>query len=372
VESELFTKIVQEIGLLHLSSGHVVMWFVGSVLIYLGIRKKYEPYLMLPIGFGIIAVNLPLADLMAPHAVLGIIYDVGIGMDLLPLLIFMGVGAMTDFEPLLTNPITFMIGAAAQIGIPLIMLLGIMLGFDLKEAAAIGIIGCADGPIIIYAASKLAPELLSVIGLAGYSYMAMVPIIQPPIMRLLTTKKERSIVMKTNRKVSRTEKIVFPLVTMVVIVLMVPKAAPIISMLMVGNFFREAGVVDRLHSAVEGELLNICTIFLGICIGAKMEASVFIRSETLLIFTLGLVNFAICSAFGIFMVKFLNLFLKENINPLIGSAGVSAVPMAARTSNMVGREENPDNWLLMYAMGPNVAGVVASSVMAGIFLSILT
>ncbi len=372
METELLNKIFQEIGLLHLTSGHLVMWFVGGFLIHLGINKKYEPYLMLPIGFGIIVVNFPLADLMHADAVLGLIYDIGIGKDLLPLLIFMGIGAMTDFEPLLSKPITFMIGAAAQLGIPLIMMLALLLGFNLNEAAAIGIIGCADGPIIIYAGSKLSPQLLSVIGLVGYSYMAMVPIIQPPIMRLLTTNKERNIKMTNSRNVSQTEKILFPLITMTVIILLVPKSAPIIIMLMVGNFFKEAGVVDKLHRAVEGELLHLCTIFLGVCIGAKMEADLFIRTETILIFVLGLVNFAVCSSFGILMAKFLNLFLKEKINPLIGSAGVSAVPMAARTSHAVGQQENPDNYLLMHAMGPNVAGVVASSVMAGIYLSMLT
>jgi len=371
VETELINKILQEIGLLHLTPGHLVMWFVGAFLIHLGINKKYEPYLMLPIGIGIIAVNLPLAGLMHDDGILGTIYHFGIGKDLLPLLIFLGIGAMTDFEPLLSDPVTFMIGAAAQLGIPLIMMFGILLGFDLKQSAAIGIIGCSDGPIIIYTASKLAPELLSVIALVGYSYMAMVPILQPPIMRLLTTKKERTIVMKETRKISQVEKIVFPLLSIIIIVLLVPKAAPIVIMLMVGNFFKEAGVVDKLHSAVEGELLHICTIFLGICIGAKMEAAIFLRPQTLLIFFLGLVNFAMCSAFGILMVKFLNLFLKDKINPLIGSAGVSAVPMAARTSHVIGQQENPDNWLLMHAMGPNVAGVVASSVIAGIFLSLL-
>lgn len=371
MEKDLLSLISQESGLLHLSFGHVFMWLIAGTLIYLGIKKKYEPYLLLPIGFGIIVVNLPLVDLMDDHGILGIIYNIGIGKDLLPLLIFMGVGAMTDFGPLLANPITFLIGASAQIGIPIIMLVGLLLGFDLKEAASIGIIGCADGPIIIYAASKLAPHLLGVIGLAGYSYMAMVPLIQPPIMKLLTTQKERRIVMKQKRHVSQTEKILFPLVTSVAIILMVPKAAPIVIMLMVGNLFREAGVVDRLYLVAEGALLNLCTIFLGLCVGATMNAAVFLRTETLLIFFLGLVNFAVCSVFGILMVKLLNLFRKDKINPLIGSAGVSAVPMAARTSHIVGQQENPNNWLLMHAMGPNVAGVVASSVMAGIFLSLL-
>lgn len=371
MESELFSLIFKDVGILHLTLGQVLMWIIAAALIYLGISKKYEPYLMLPIGFGILVVNLPLANLMEDDAILRIIYQYGIGKDLLPLLIFMGVGAMTDFGPLLSNPITFIIGAAAQIGIPIIMLVALLLGFDLKESASIGIIGCADGPIIIYAASKLAPHLLGVIGLAGYSYMALVPIIQPPIMKLLTTKEERRIVMKQLRPVSQTEKIIFPLIATIVIILLVPKSAPIIIMLMVGNLFREAKVVGRLHSVVEGELLNLCTIFLGICIGATMNAAVFLTQETLLIFFLGLVNFALCSAFGILMVKILNLFRKDKINPLIGSAGVSAVPMAARTSHIFGRKEDPDNWLLMHAMGPNVAGVIASSVISGIFLSLL-
>jgi len=371
METELFTFISQEIGLLHLTPGHVLMWIIALSLIYLAITKKYEPYLLLPIGFGIIVVNLPLVNLMESDGILGIIYNLGIGKDLLPLLIFMGVGAMTDFGPLLANPITFIIGAAAQVGIPIIMLVAILLGFDLKEAASIGIIGTADGPIIIYTASKLAPQLLGVIGLAGYSYMALVPLIQPPVMKLLTTSKERRIIMKQKRKVSQTEKILFPLVTTIVIILMVPTSAPIVIMLMVGNLFREANVVDRLHNVAEGALLNLCTIFLGICVGATMKAAVFLRTETLLIFFLGLVNFALCSACGIVMVKLLNLFRKDKINPLIGSAGVSAVPMAARTSHIVGQQEDSSNWLLMHAMGPNVAGVVASSVISGIFLSLL-
>ena len=371
MEKELFQLMFQEVGVFHLTLGHVLMWLIATSLIYLGINKKYEPYLMLPIGFGIIVVNLPLVSLMEDDGILGIIYQYGIGKDLLPLLIFMGIGAMTDFGPLLSNPITFIIGAAAQIGIPVIMLVGLLLGFDLKESTSIGIIGCADGPIIIYTASKLAPHLLGVIGLAGYSYMALVPIIQPPVMKLLTTKKERKILMKQTWSVSKTERALFPLIASIVIILIVPKSAPIVIMLMVGNFFREAKVVDKLHSVVEGELLHICTIFLGVCIGATMNATVFLTKETLLIFFLGLVNFALCSAFGILMVKLLNLFLKDKINPLIGSAGVSAVPMAARTSHILGRQADPDNWLLMHAMGPNVAGVVASSVIAGIFLSLL-
>jgi oxaloacetate decarboxylase beta subunit len=371
MELELLSLISKDIGILHLTLGQVVMWFIAAVLIYLGINRKYEPYLMLPIGFGIIVVNLPLANLMEDDGILRIIYDFGIGKDLLPLLIFMGVGAMTDFGPLLSNPITFMIGAAAQLGIPLIMIIALLLGFDIKEAASIGIIGCADGPIIIYTASKLSPHLMGVIGLAGYSYMALVPIIQPPVMRLLTTREERKIVMKQMRWVSPTERILFPLLAPIITILIVPKAAPIVIMLMVGNLFREAKVVDRLHSVVEGELLHLCTIFLGVCIGATMNAEVFLRKETLLIFFLGLVNFALCSACGILIVKFLNLFLKEKINPLIGSAGVSAVPMAARASHKLGREADPDNWLLMHAMGPNVAGVIASSIIAGIYLSLL-
>ena len=371
MEFELLPRLFQEIGIFHLTLGQILMWFIAGTLIYLGINKKYEPYLMLPIGFGIIVVNLPLVTLMEEDGILRIIYQYGIGKDLLPLLIFMGIGAMTDFGPLISNPITFIIGAATQIGIPVIMMVALLLGFDLKESASIGIIGCADGPIIIYAASKLAPHLLGVIGLAGYSYMALVPIIQPPVMKLLTTKEERRIRMKQIRQVSKTEKILFPLIAPIVIILLVPKSAPIVIMLMVGNLFRESGVVDRLHSVVEGELLHICTIFLGVCVGATMTATVFLTKETLLIFSLGLVNFALCSAFGILMVKFLNLFLKEKINPLIGSAGVSAVPMAARTSHIIGRQADPDNWLLMHAIGPNVAGVVASSIISGIFLSLL-
>ncbi len=371
MEDQLTSLLFQSVGILNLTFGQAMMWLVGGGLIYLGISRQYEPYLMLPIGFGIIVANLPLTGLMEEDGILRIIYDYGIGKDLLPLLIFMGIGAMTDFGPLLSNPATFMIGAAAQIGIPIIMVVSLLFGFDLKEAASIGIIGCADGPIIIYAASKLAPHLLGVIGLAGYSYMALVPLIQPPVMRLLTTKKERRIVMRQMRRVSQTERILFPLISPIVVILIVPKAAPIVIMLMVGNLFREAGVVDKLHRVVEAELLHLCTIFLGVCIGATMNASAFLRQETLLVFSLGLVNFALCSAFGILMVKFLNLFLKEKINPLIGSAGVSAVPMAARTSQMVGQQEDPNNWLLMHAIGPNVAGVVASSAIAGIFLSLL-
>jgi oxaloacetate decarboxylase beta subunit len=371
MEGGVASLALSQLGIFHITWGQVLMWCIGGCLIYLGIKKRYEPYLMLPIGFGIIVTNLPLGDLMGEDSILGIIYRFGIGKDLLPLLIFMGVGAMTDFGPLLANPITFIVGAAAQIGIPIIMLVGLLLGFDLKEAAAVGIIGCADGPIIIFAASKLAPHLLGVIGLAGYSYMAMVPIIQPPVMRLLTTQEERRIAMKQARDVSQTEKILFPIIACIVVILIVPKSAPIIVMLMAGNLFREAKVVEGLHRVAEGALLHVCTIFLGVCIGATMEASSFLKIQTLLVFFLGLVNFALCSALGILMVKFLNLFRKSKINPLIGSAGVSAVPMAARTSHMMGQREDPSNWLLMHAMGPNVAGVVASAAISGIFLSLL-
>jgi sodium ion-translocating decarboxylase beta subunit len=364
-------EFISQVGFINLTLGEGLMLLIGGVLMFLAIKKGFEPFLLLPIGFGIILTNLPLAGLMEKDGILGIIYKYGVGWEIFPLLIFMGIGALTDFGPLIANPKTFIIGAGAQIGIPMVMLIALYFGFPINDASSIGLIGTSDGPIIIYAASKLAPEILGVVGVVGYSYMAMVPLIQPPIMRLLTTQKERAMVMKQLRPVSKTEKIFFPIVTCIVIILFVPKAAAIISMLMVGNLFRESGVVDRLSKSASNEILNVSTIFLGLTVGATMSAEVFLRPQTLLIFCLGLVDFALCTATGILTAKVMNLFCRGKVNPLIGSAGVSAVPMAARVSQVMGQKANKKNFLLMHAMGPNVSGVVGSSIIMGIFIALL-
>ena len=362
---------LMQIGFINLTPGAILMLLIGGSFIFLAIKKEFEPFLLLPIGFGIMLTNLPLAGLMEEDGILGIIFKYGVEWEVLPLLIFMGVGALTDFGPLIANPKTFIIGAGAQMGIPIVMLIALFFGFPLNEASSVGLIGTADGPIIIYAASKLAPEIIGIIGVVGYSYMALIPLIQPPIIRLLTTHEERGRVMKQLRPVSKMEKIFFPIITCVIIILFVPKAAAIISMLMVGNLFREAGVVQRLASSASNEILNVSTIFLGLTVGATMSAEVFLRPKTLLIFLLGLVCFAFCTITGILTAKLLNLFCKETINPLLGSAGVSAVPMAARVSQLMGQQANRKNFLLMHAIGPNVSGVVASSIIMGIFITIL-
>ena len=370
-------------GLLPEGLGQFVMILVGLLLIYLAIAKGFEPLLLLPIGFGAILANIPAAGIASagipgqPAGFLYYFYTVGVQSGVFPLLIFMGVGAMTDFGPLLANPKTALLGAAAQFGI-FIALLGALwlsgiipsINFSLQDAASIGIIGGADGPTAIFLSSRLSPNLLGAIAVAAYSYMALVPIIQPPIMRLLTTKEERGIVMKQLRHVSKTEKIVFPLMVLVLCILLLPSATPLIGMLMLGNLMKESMVVDRLSDTAQNSLINIVTIMLGLAVGSKLAAAKFLNANTLGILALGLGAFVIGTASGVLLAKLMNRFSKEQINPLIGSAGVSAVPMAARVANKVGLEENPNNFLLMHAMGPNVAGVIGSAVAAGVLLAL--
>ena len=326
--------------------------------------------MLVPIAFGGLLSNIPVADIAGPNGFLGIIYEAGIHKGIFPLIIFMGVGAMTDFGPLLANPKTLLLGGAAQFGIfgALIMALALF-GFSVPEAASIGIIGGADGPTSIFVTSKLAPELLGAIAVAAYSYMALVPVIQPPIMKLLTTEKERKIQMKQLRVVTKREKIVFPISVLVLCAIFLPDACPLIGALTFGNLCKECGVVDRLSDTMQNALINIVTIFLGLSVGSKLSADQFLTIQTLFILLLGIIAFSVATASGVIMAKIMNLFLKEKINPLIGSAGVSAVPMAARVANKVGLEANPQNFLLMHAMGPNVAGVIGSAVAAGVLLA---
>ena len=359
-------------GFIYLTPGMMVMWGIAFILIYLAIAKDYEPLLLLPIGFGILLANLPLAGLMEPHeGLLWRFYHYGIQWEIIPPLIFLGLGALTDFGPLLANPRLIFLGAGAQAGVYLTFFAAHAMGFDLKEAATIGIIGGADGPTTIFLAAKLAPHMLGTCAVAAYSYMALVPIIQPPIMRLLTSKSERLIKMKKSRKVSALEKKLFPIVATIVIILLVPASAPLIAMFMVGNLFREAKVVERLTHAAQNELMNIVTIFLGLPVGATMNAENFLKPQVIIVFFLGLFAFMISTATGILLAKLMNLFSKNKINPLLGAAGVSAVPMAARVVHKVGAEANKKNYLLMYAMGPNVAGVIGTVIAAGIFLTLL-
>ncbi len=345
------------------------MIFVGLVLIYLGIEKKYEPLLLVPIGFGTILVNMPLTGLMAEGGLLRYFYF-GIESGIFPPLIFLGIGAMTDFGPLLAKPKTFLLGAAAQFGIFATLLGAKALGFTFSEAASIAIIGGADGPTAIYLTSKLADHLLGPVAVAAYSYMALVPIIQPPIIRALTTKHERQVVMADVKPVSRTTKIVFPILTTIISTLFIPEAAPLIGMLMLGNLFREAGVLDRLSKAAQNELINVVTIFLAVSVGSKMSADEFLTLQTLMIIVLGLIAFGIGTATGVLLGKMMYLLSGGKVNPMIGAAGVSAVPMAARVVQKVGQEENPRNFLLMNAMGPNVAGVIGSAIAAGVLMSL--
>jgi carboxybiotin decarboxylase len=352
------------------------MWAIGVLFIYLAVAKKYEPLILLPIGFGIFLVNFPASPLMGVGdeypELLRFFYRFGLQWQILPPLIFLGVGAMTDFGPLLSNPKTLIIGAGAQLGMPITFVGAIMFGMTPAEAAAIGIIGGADGPTTIFLAQQVAPHMLGAAALAAYSYMAMVPIIQPPIMKALTTLDERKIVMKQVRVVSHTEKIIFPILLAGLISLLVPAVMPLIAMFTFGNLMRESGVVNRLVETTEGALVNIVTIFLGIAVGATMVAEQFLTPMPLFVLLLGLVSFVICTAGGILTVKIMNLFLKpeHKMNPLIGSAGVSAVPMAARVSQALGQEANPQNFLIMHALGPNLAGVVATATAAGLFLAL--
>lgn len=382
------TGLWQSTGVFQLDAGQPIMMLVGLFLLYLAIRKGFEPLLLLPIGFGAILVNIPGAGLMdaplveaghviSPGGFLYYIYTVGISSGAFPLMIFMGVGAMTDFGPLLANPKTLFLGAAAQFGIFATVLgaVGISaagwIDFSISDAAAIGIIGGADGPTAIFVASRLAPDLLGAIAVAAYSYMALVPIIQPPIIRLLTTHEERSIEMVQLRHVSRTEKIIFPLLLLLLVAFLLPTATPLLGMFALGNLMRESGVVDRLSDTAQNSLINIVTIFLGLAVGSKMSAEHFLNTKTLGILALGIVAFGIGTAAGILMAKLMNKVTRSKVNPLIGSAGVSAVPMAARVSNRMGLEANPHNFLLMHAMGPNVAGVIGSAVAAGVMLALL-
>jgi sodium ion-translocating decarboxylase beta subunit len=364
-------------GIANLHASQALMMGVGGVLIYLAIRRGFEPLLLVPIGFGAILANIPVADMAGPDGLLGLITKAGISTGVFPLLIFLGIGALTDFGPLIANPVTILLGAAAQFGIFLTLLGALALnaipGFDfsLADAASIGIIGGADGPTAIFLTTRLAPDLLGAIAVSAYSYMALVPIIQPPVMRALTTKRERAIVMQQLRPVSRLERIIFSLAVLIVTVLVLPDAAPLIGMLMFGNLLRESGVVDRLSKTAQNELINIVTIFLGLAVGSKLNAEQFLRVETLGILTLGAFAFATSTAAGVLMGKLMCWWSGGKINPLIGAAGVSAVPMSARVVNKVGLETDPDNYLLMHAMGPNVAGVIGSAVAAGVLLALV-
>ncbi|MDR0897524.1 MAG: sodium ion-translocating decarboxylase subunit beta [Oscillospiraceae bacterium] len=400
---DTLSGLVNDSGLLALfqNPGNLIMIVIACALLYLAIARKFEPLLLLPIAFGMLLTNLPLAGLMsAPETIYlaeathagkegvrtvmadgqvlyqyveqngGLLYYLyqGVKLGIYPPLIFLGVGAMTDFGPLIANPKSLILGAAAQFGIFLVFILANLLGFSPQEAASTGIIGGADGPTAIYTAGKLAPHLLGPIAVAAYSYMALVPVIQPPIMRALTTKEERGIVMEQLRPVSRREKILFPIVVTVVVSLLLPSAAPLVGMLMLGNLLRDSLVVERLSRTAQNEMNNIVVIFLGLTVGATATAEAFLNPKTLLILAMGFFAFAGGTAMGVLMAKLMNK-IWGGINPLIGSAGVSAVPMAARVSQVIGREENPSNFLLMHAMGPNVAGVIGSAIAAGVFLS---
>jgi|TARA_B110000879_G_scaffold129987_1_gene170770 oxaloacetate decarboxylase beta subunit len=376
-------------GVAQMQLGQLVMMSVGLVLLFLAISKGFEPLLLVPIGFGTILANIPgagfdaapiydaMGHMESPGGLLYYIYHAGIETGLFPLIIFMGVGSMTDFGPLLANPKTLLLGAAAQVGIFSTVLGAVALGhfgildFSIREAASIGIIGGADGPTAIFVTSKLAPDLLGAIAVAAYSYMALVPIIQPPIMRALTTPAEREIKMEQLRPVTKAERIVFPLSLLVLVALLLPDAAPLLGMFCFGNLMRECGVVNRLSDTTQNALINVVTIFLGLGVGSKMSAEKFLNPETMGILALGAVAFCIGTASGVLMAKLMNTMAKHKVNPLIGAAGVSAVPMAARVANKVGLEANPHNFLLMHAMGPNVAGVIGSAVAAGVMINLV-
>lgn len=386
-------EFFNQMGFMNLTWQQGLMILISFFLLYLAIKKQYEPLLLLPIAFGMLLANFPGANMynselwtnfldesspaylsygviMREGGLLDILY-IGVKAGIYPCLIFMGVGAMTDFGPLIANPKSLLLGAAAQLGIFLTFLGANALGFTEAESASIGIIGGADGPTSIFLASKLAPHLLGPIAIAAYSYMALVPVIQPPIMRALTTKKERAIKMSQLRPVSKTEKIIFPIAITTIVALMLPDAAPLVGFLMLGNLANECGVVDRLSKTMQNELMNIVVIFLGLTVGATATAESFLNIRTLMILAMGIIAFGGGTAGGVLLAKLMNLFSKEKVNPLIGSAGVSAVPMAARVSQQVGQEENPSNFLLMHAMGPNVAGVIGSAVAAGILLAMI-
>ena len=359
----------------------IVMLLVGCIFIYLSIARDMEPYELLPIGIGIIIGNLPLTGLnvspvvaggVQEAGIFGIIFHYGLAFwNILPPIIFLGIGALTDFGPLIASPKTLILGAAAQVGIFIAFWVALLWGFPLVQAASIGIIGGADGPTTIFLTSQVAPSILGITAVIAYVYMALVPFIQPPLAKLFTTQQERSIVMKAPRDVGRTEKIILPLLAMLLIILIVPRSAPLISMFMIGNIFKESGVVPRLADAASNEILNIATIFLMLTIGTQLSADSVFQLATIKILILGVVAFAISTVSGVLFAKLMNLFLREKINPLIGAAGVSAVPMAARIAHQVAQEENPNNYLLPHAMAPNVAGVIGSAVIAGVFLALL-
>lgn len=372
-----FDAIWRSMGIANLGWGQLFMMLVGCVLVWLAVAKKFEPLLLVPIGFGAILSNIPVAGIAGPEGLLGYVYHVGIETGVFPLLIFMGVGALTDFSALIARPSTLLLGAAAQFGI-FVTLIGALalnavpgFNYTLADASAIAIIGGADGPTAIFLASRLAPDLLGAIAVAAYSYMALVPIIQPPIMRLLTSHRERQVEMSQLRPVTRAEKILFPFTVLALCILFLPSAAPLIGMLTFGNLLREVGVVERLSKAAQNEIINIVTIFLGLAVGSKLSADKFLTLDTLGILALGAVAFCIGTATGVLMGKAMYRVSGGQINPLIGAAGVSAVPMAARVVNKVGLEANPHNFLLMHAMGPNVAGVIGSAVAAGVLLAVV-
>ena len=390
---EKVLEFFSSMGFMNLDWQQAVMLFVSFFLLYLAIKKQYEPLLLLPIAFGMMLTNLPNANLFHPElwtafldasspayhsygaimkeaGLLDILY-IGVKAGVYPCLIFIGVGAMTDFGPLIANPKSFILGAAAQLGIFITFLCANAVGFSPEEAGSIGIIGGADGPTSIFLTSKLAPHLLGPIAIAAYSYMALVPVIQPPIMHALTTEKERKIKMKQLREVSKVEKIVFPVIIAAVVSLVLPDAAPLLGCLMLGNLMKECGVVDRLSKTAQNELMNIVVIFLGLSVGATATGASFLNVKTLLILSMGIVAFGLGTGSGVLLAKLMNVFSKEKINPLIGSAGVSAVPMAARVSQFEGQKADPSNFLLMHAMGPNVAGVIGSAVAAGVLLTML-
>ena len=373
---QIVTKFIQSTGFMGLNPQNILMILISFLLLYLAIKKGFEPLLLVPIAFGMFLTNLPFAGMMVPHGGHGQpggllwYFFQGDELGIFPPIIFMGVGAMTDFGPLIANPKALLLGAAAQFGIFTTFLGAILLGFTGQQAGAIGIIGGADGPTAIFLTSRLAPDLLGPIAVAAYSYMALVPIIQPPIMKALTTKAERQIKMDQLRAVSKTEKVLFPIMVTLIVSLMLPPAATLIGMLMLGNLFKECMVTDRLKDTAANALINIVTIFLGLSVGATATAEQFLKAETIKIIVLGVLAFAVGTAAGVILAKIMNKVTGGRINPLIGSAGVSAVPMAARVSQTVGQKENPSNFLLMHAMGPNVAGVIGSAVAAGVMLSL--
>jgi sodium ion-translocating decarboxylase beta subunit len=385
-----------ETGFSGLAWGSLVMLIIGGVLLYLGIAKKMEPLLLVPIGFGVILVNLPLGGLMEtivngevyesyiiggePAGLLSRVFYYGLTWEIIPPLIFLGLGAMTDFGPLIANPKTLLLGAGAQFGVYFSFFIALLLGsafpdvlhIGINEAASIGIIGGADGPTTIYLTNRLAPHFIGATAVAAYTYMALVPIIQPPIIKLLTSKKERAIYMKPQlRPVAKREKLLFPIIASIIIILLVPKSAPLIGMFMLGNLLKESGVTDRLADTAANAFMNVLTILLGLSVGAFMSAESFLKPESLIVFALGIIAFSASTAFGVALAKLMNLFSKEKINPMIGAAGVSAVPMAARVVQKMGQQENPRNFLLMHAMGPNIAGVIGTATAAGIFLGML-